>query len=118
MRIAVHNALDDPSAYSVLCHELAHILLGHLGSDEDGWWPSRINLSHATVEIEAEAVSYIVCQRIGLSSSSAAYLSTFLSADGAVPATVSLELIGKVAVHRAPATRSPGAFPLSRSLAA
>lgn len=96
IRVAIHDKLDAASAYSVLCHELAHILLGHLGSDADGWWPSRINLSHATVEIEAEAVSFIVCQRIGLKSSSAAYLASFL-ADGAVPASVSMELISKVA---------------------
>lgn len=96
MRVAIHDELDAASAYGVLCHELAHILLGHLGSDADGWWPSRINLSHATVEIEAEAVSFIVCERIGLRPSSAAYLSSYLG-DGPVPPAVSMELISKVA---------------------
>ncbi len=66
MRVAVHDGLDEKSRYSVLCHELAHIYLGHLGTDVDNWWPCRINLSHATVEIEAEAVSHIVCTRAGL----------------------------------------------------
>lgn len=95
-RIVTHAELDDKSAYAILCHELAHIYLGHLGGDEDGWWPSRINLTHATVEIEAEAVAYIVCLRAGLKASSEAYLSSYLTTT-AVPESVSLELIAKVA---------------------
>src|SRR5258706_9473344 len=45
MRIAIHDGLDGPSRFGVLCHELAHILLGHLGTDWDQWWPGRLNLS-------------------------------------------------------------------------
>jgi hypothetical protein len=44
MRIAVHEGLNGPSRFGVLCHELAHILLGHLGTDRDHWWPGRSNL--------------------------------------------------------------------------
>jgi hypothetical protein len=55
MRIVVNSGLDEPSRFGVLCHELAHVLLGHLGSDVDRWWPARSNLDHATVEIEAES---------------------------------------------------------------
>jgi hypothetical protein len=50
---STHDGLDEPSRFGVLCHELAHVLLGHLGSDLDRWWPARANLDHATVEIEA-----------------------------------------------------------------
>jgi len=96
MRIVIHGKLDDRSRYSVLCHELAHIYLGHLGTDKDNWWPCRINLTHSTVEIEAEAVSYIVTLRVGLKSRSDSYLSSHLRGDG-VPESVSLELISKVA---------------------
>lgn len=95
-RIVVHDELDDPSAYRVLCHELAHILLGHLGRSTERHWPCRVNLSHSTVEIEAEAVSYIVCQRCGLESAAAQYLSSYIEGD-LIPDTVSLELITKVA---------------------
>ena len=35
MRVVVHDQLDDPSRCGVLCHEIAHILLGHLGTDYD-----------------------------------------------------------------------------------
>lgn len=94
-RVVVHDGLDEPSRFGVLCHELAHILLGHLGGDGDGWWPARLNLDHATVEIEAEAVAFIVTQRSGLMSGSETYLALHWH-DGAVSPTVSLDAIAKV----------------------
>src|SRR5437773_10718864 len=97
MRIVVHSGLDETSRFGVLCHELAHVLSGHLGCDWDQWWPARGNLDHATVEIEAEAAAYIVASRFGLSGSSAAYLSRHLKDQAVVPPTVSLDTIAKVA---------------------
>lgn len=96
MRIALHNGLEDQSKFSVLMHEMAHILLGHLGTDIDQWWPSRMNLSHSTVEIEAESVSYIVCNRLGIETSAPGYLSTYLTSLQ-IPKPVSIDLIFKVA---------------------
>jgi hypothetical protein len=96
MRIAIHEDLDAPSRYGVLCHELGHIYLGHLGSDADYWWPSRINLDHNTVEIEAEAVAYLVTSRLGLQGASASYVSRHLRG-GDIPESVSLDLIAKTA---------------------
>lgn len=96
MRIAIHEELDSPSRYGVLCHELAHIYLGHLGSDADYWWPSRINLDRNTVEVEAEAVAYLVTSRLGLKGASASYVSRHLRT-GNVPQSVSLDSIAKVA---------------------
>ena len=97
MRVAIHEGLDEPSRFGVLCHELAHVFLGHLGSDDDRWWPSRIGLSHATKEFEAEAVAYIVTDRIGLEGSSAQYLARFTDRNSAPPAAVSIDMIAKVA---------------------
>lgn len=96
MRIAIHDELDERSRYGVICHELAHIFLGHLGTDADHWWPSRTGLSKRTVEIEAEAVAFIVTMRAGLRGSSAAYVSRYLP-EGKIPPAVSLDLIAKVA---------------------
>ena len=47
MRVGLRQELEPAAAYSVLCHELGHIYLGHLGADKDGWWPYRVNLSEA-----------------------------------------------------------------------
>jgi hypothetical protein len=96
MRIVIHDGLDEPSRYGVLCHEIAHVLLGHLGADRDLWWPSRMDLTHSTLEIEAEATAFIVMDRAGLHSTSHAYVAGHLNG-GEVPASVSLELIMRVA---------------------
>ena len=96
MRIDIHDELDEASKFGVLCHELAHIYLGHLGSDKDHWWPSRCGLSHQTVEIEAEATAFIVASRFGLDGASARYVSRHLRNDP-VPTSVSLDLVAKTA---------------------
>lgn len=95
MRIVIHAELDEPSRFGVLCHELAHIYLGHLGTDEDHWWPSRQNLTLQTVEIEAEAVAHIITTRLGLSGFSEAYLSGHIKSPE-LPESVSMDLIAKV----------------------
>jgi Zn-dependent peptidase ImmA (M78 family) len=96
MRIAIHEGLDKPSQYGVLCHELAHIYLGHLGSDSDHWWPSRKQLDSQTEEIEAESVAYLVTERAGLHGASASYISGHLR-ENKLPSTVSLDLIARAA---------------------
>jgi hypothetical protein len=94
MRIVIHEALDGPSRFGVLCHELAHIYLGHLGSDRDHWWPSRRELSHQTVEIEAESVAFLVTSRKGLVGASASYVSGHLG-NKPIPQSVSLDLVAR-----------------------
>ena len=96
MRIGLHDELDEPSRYGVLLHELAHIYLGHLGGDEDGWWPSRGDLLRRAMEVEAEAVAYIVSQRSGLEGASSRYVSRYLNGDATLK-MISLDLIAKVA---------------------
>ena len=97
MRVAIHANLPEPSRFGVLCHEMAHILLGHLGCDEDHWWPSRSHLGRATIEVEAEAAAYIVTRRLGLEGASAAYVSRYLNEKAEVPKRVSYDMIAKVA---------------------
>ena len=96
MRIAIHDGLDGASKFGVLCHELAHIYLGHLGSDRDHWWPVRYNLDRHSCEVEAEAVAFLVTWRLGLRGSSAPYVSRHLK-EGKVPAGVSIDHVAKVA---------------------
>lgn len=104
MRIAIHEKLDQPSRFGVVCHELAHIYLGHLGSDKDHWWPSRRNLGRSASEIEAESVAFIVSTRLGLQGSSPEYVSRHIGT-GSVPSAVSLDLIAKVAARVEEMTR-------------
>jgi hypothetical protein len=96
MRVVLGEELDAASTYQVLCHELAHIYLGHIGADIDGWWPYRTNLTEAVVEIEAESVAYIVCRRAGLETRSAEYLSAYVEDSSDIEA-ISLDLVSRVA---------------------
>ena len=96
-RIVIHEELTERSRFGVLCHEMAHIFLGHLGSDTDGWWPARSHLGRRAIEIEAETTAYIVTRRLGLEGTSAAYISRHLDLDGTVPSGVSFDTIAKVA---------------------
>lgn len=115
MRIVVNGELSEPSRFGVLCHEMAHILLGHLGSDEDRWWPVRSHLGRSAIEVEAEATAYVVTRHLGLQGMSAAYVSRHLKPNAEVPTGVSFDMIAKVAgriermttrVERAPMTRA------------
>lgn len=96
MRIGLHDGLDEPSQYGVLLHELGHVYLGHLGGDKDGWWPSRCDLARRPMEVEAEAVAYIVSRRAGLEGTSSHYVSRYLDGEATLQ-TISLDLIAKVA---------------------
>jgi len=96
MRIVVDSRRDEPSRFGILCHELAHVLLGHLGTDHDLWWPSRLNLTRQTVEIEAEAATYIATSRLGLKGTSAEYLSGYLPHQPLPPA-ISIDFVARVA---------------------
>jgi len=82
--------------FATLCHEMAHIYLGHLGGDPDGKWPSRIALTRKQRELEAEAVAYIVCRRRNLVTLSADYLAGYW-ADPVKKENVSVDMIMKVA---------------------
>jgi hypothetical protein len=95
MRIVLHDELDEPSRYGVLLHELAHVYLGHLGSDDDGWWPCRVSLSRRAMEVEAETVAHIVSQRAGLKGASSRYVSRYL--DEVTLRAISVDTIAKVA---------------------
>ncbi len=91
--ITINIKFDDEAAYATLCHELAHVFLGHLGNDADEWWPNRSDLPTTPEELEAEAVSYLVLNRLGLETKSAEYLA------GSIVKVASLiERMGKKAI--------------------
>jgi hypothetical protein len=96
MRIGLREELGAASAYQVLCHELAHIYLGHVGADRDVGWPYRTNLTEAVTEIEAESVAYVVCRRAGVETRSAEYLSTYAEDNSEIDA-ISLDMVSRVA---------------------
>ena len=67
-----------PVQFVTIAHELAHLFLGHLGQDAKLHIPDRKDLSHRQVELEAESVAYLVCERNGVTSASETYLTSYV----------------------------------------
>jgi hypothetical protein len=73
------NARHGPNVqFATLAHELAHLYLGHLGKDRYLGIPGRSEVKHDQRELEAEAVSYLVCLRNGVSSRAEQYLADYV----------------------------------------
>ena len=76
--LLLNSALSAEARYGTLVHELAHLYCGHLGTPDRQWWPDRRNLPQAVREIEAESVSYLVCSRLGIDTTSDEYLASYV----------------------------------------
>ena len=77
-QVNLNRSHDAPTQFATLIHELGHLYLGHLGSSKKMKIPKRPQLTHAQEELEAESVSYILCERAGVKSKSKKYLSNFV----------------------------------------
>lgn len=80
-RININKNHEPAVQFTTLAHELGHLFLGHLGRDKKLSIPRRRLLSDDKIEIEAESVAFIVCQRNGIEPKSQTYLSAFVEAD-------------------------------------
>ncbi len=97
--IELNDRLESSRTFGTLIHELAHVLLGHLGAVEDespvDTWKNRNNvLVHhvRSAEFEAECVAYIVCMRLGLEPDSWYYLAGYLENNGEIP-SISFDMV-------------------------
>jgi hypothetical protein len=79
-QVRVNETHDSNVQFATLVHELGHLFLGHLGLDKYLNIPERLNLSHDQRELEAEALSYIVCIRNDVASEAEKYLANFIQA--------------------------------------
>lgn len=94
--ILLNSKHSDAQKIGTLAHELAHILCGHLGEDRDNKIPSRGNLTTDIQEFEAEAVAYLITDRMNLDIGSVSYLASYLNSSKDVP-EYSLDIVLKVA---------------------
>ena len=96
-RVKLNAKHDVPTKYATLAHELGHIYCGHLGGDSNGRWPNRrtLFLTEQAMELEAEAVAWLVCQRNGITTRSKEYLNTLI--DDAALKVVSLYAVYEAA---------------------
>jgi len=82
--------------FATIAHELGHLFCGHLGTPDSKLWPNRKSLSLSTREFEAESVTWLVCERIGIKNPSASYLNGYLGKDRLIP-PISFETVLKAA---------------------
>lgn len=94
--LLVSSKHSPEAQYATLAHELAHLYCGHLGSPDPKCWPDRRGLRGEVEELEAESISYIVCTRRGIKTSSAEYLASYVDCNAEVP-SISLDLVMKTA---------------------
>ena len=73
--ISLNSTFSLNDKFSTLIHDL---YCGHLGNDNNSWWDYRRDLDKSIKEIEGESISYLVCNRIGLETTSAQYLSSYI----------------------------------------
>ena len=95
-RVKLNARHDIPTKFATLAHELGHIYCGHLGDDSKGRWPNRrtLFLNNKAMELEAEAVSWLVCQRNGITTRSKEYLNSLVD-------ETSLKAVSMYAVYEA-----------------
>lgn len=91
--LSVNKNAENGERFASICHELGHLFCFHLISP-DGWekWQYR-GVPNEAQEFEAEAVSWLICERLGIGNPSDKYLSNFLSQNEEIPSRVSMERI-------------------------
>lgn len=94
--ITLNSNLSDGVNFATLTHELAHIYCGHVGPGCLGLWPDRANLTKSIREFEAETTSFLVCQRVGIDTPAARYLSRYLNANNEIP-EINLDVVVRAA---------------------
>lgn len=79
-QLAYNRNHPAPTRFVTVAHELAHLYLGHLGSDKGRRVPDRRDTPHALREVEAEMAAYLVAMRNGLRPRSESYLASYKGA--------------------------------------
>lgn len=85
LEICLKEDASDEENFSVLIHELAHLFLGHTGHKQIQYngreKPTGLlyrKMARTTEELEAETVSYLICHKLGLTTSSAEYIAGYI----------------------------------------
>jgi hypothetical protein len=77
--ITVNSKHTEAQRIGTIAHELGHVFCGHLGAVEHGFWADNSNSPDDVREFEAEAVAYLVTDRLNLDIGSHTYLAGYLS---------------------------------------
>jgi hypothetical protein len=83
--VVLDNSLRAGEKYASLVCQLAHVYGGHLGIDDQAWWPDRRGVGRLPAEIEADSVAFLACRRLGLVDASRNFLLDYHYRDREVP---------------------------------
>ena len=88
IEICLKEGMSKEENFAVLIHELSHLFLGHTGhkqlrydSKEKPTELLQRKLSRTAEELEAETISYLICQKLGLESRSSEYIAGYIKSD-------------------------------------
>ena len=76
-QIVLNEDSDKRRQFAAAVHEVAHVLLGHLGGVEKAKIPDRHGLPTNIEEMEAEGVAHLVCKWLDLETYSSRYLALY-----------------------------------------
>ena len=86
--LSVNSYANEAKKMALIFHELGHLFCHHFNC---AWWEGRQCTTNQK-EFEAETVSYLVCQRLGIRTHSVEYLANYLDKKGLIP-EISAELV-------------------------
>lgn len=88
LEICLKEGMNEEENFAVLIQELSHLFLGHTGHKHILYQgkekPTELlqrKLSRTAEELEAETISYLICQKLGLESRSAEYIAGYIKSD-------------------------------------
>lgn len=91
--LSVNKNAEKGECFASICHELGHLFCYHLrclGNVDP--WCVRIP-PYAVKEFEAESVSWLICERLGIGNPSEKYLSNYVSDNNEIPPGISIERV-------------------------
>lgn len=92
--IVVNKNNELPVQFATLLHELGHFYCGHCPNKRAKWLPKREYLDGFQMEFEAETVSWLVCERLGIENHSEEYLAHYLEHEDQIP-VISIDAVIK-----------------------
>ncbi|MCF0210473.1 MAG: hypothetical protein HUK18_04065 [Bacteroidales bacterium] len=90
--ISINVNADIGQSFATILHELGHLFCHHQPHPQKAWESRRPYLSHAEREFEAETVSWLICERLGIHNPSEKYLSGYIERND-IPQGISINHI-------------------------
>ncbi len=94
--LSVNSKAENAERFASIIHELGHYFCRHIPAPKTPkeWWEHR-SISFKAEEFEAESISWLICDRLGIKSPSEKYLNGYLDSNSEIPSDISIDVIFK-----------------------